>query len=126
MNGFEDNILRNNAIIGNMFAYCKSLKTTDFVIPNGVSSLNYLFYSCIKLTTPIEKIIPETGFALTNIMMNLAFSETHSITGDTSKIADLLWNSGKTWKQCNSAFRYSNIAKTAKEVPDTWADYRLK
>jgi hypothetical protein len=53
-----------------MFSYCKSLKTTDFVIPNGVSSLNYLFYSCINLTTPIEEIIPKTGFALTNIVMN--------------------------------------------------------
>jgi hypothetical protein len=109
-----------------MFSYCKSLKTTDFVIPNGVSSLNYLFYSCINLTTPIEEIIPKTGFALTNIVMNLAFSDTHSITGDTSKISNLLWNSGKTFIQCKTAFRYSNIAKTAEEVPDTWADLRLK
>jgi hypothetical protein len=113
--GFEDSPIPCGGIVGNMFAYCKNLIETDFIIPNCTTTLNYLFFYCENLTSDIAKLIPANGFALDNINVNLAFSRTSKLTGNIP--AKLLWDSGKTFDKCATAFRDSVLSEQA---PETW------
>jgi hypothetical protein len=121
--GFVDNLLRSNCHVGNMFAYCYSLTTTDMEIPaipatsesTGNPTIGGIFNNCSKLTAKVEKLLPGGGFAVNNVDMNLAFYNTSALTGTIP--VDRLWNSGKTWNKTSSTFKGSALASQA---PTNW------
>jgi hypothetical protein len=121
--GFVDNLLRSNCHVGNMFAYCYSLTTTDIEIPaipatsesTGNPTIGGIFNNCSKLTAKIEKLLPGGGFAVNNVDMNLAFYNTSALTGTIP--VDRLWNSGKTWNKTSSTFKGSALVSQA---PAAW------
>ena len=112
--GFEDNPLRNDCVVSNIFNGCESLEETDFVIPTCITSIAGILNNCKKLKSKIEKIIPSNGFALDNINTSAAFYNTPNLTGTIP--SDLLWNSGKKFK-VQSTFGNSGVSSQA---PKSW------
>jgi hypothetical protein len=96
--GFEDAPFRSDAIINNLFNQCGALEFTDFVIPTCVTTFSGVLYNCKSLKKDINEIIPSFGFALNNISINNAFNGAVELTcEDPVKLAEKLWNSGKTF-----------------------------
>ena len=112
--GFEDNPLKYNCIVSNIFNSCFSLEETDFVIPNGVSSFAGVFNGCVSLKSKIEDIIPKGGFSLNNINASCAFYNTKNLGGTIP--SNLLWNSGKEFG-VQSVFYNSGVSTQA---PEYW------
>ena len=105
-----------------MFAGCAALKETDFVLPvahiDAENSLMRIFQGRSSLTTPIQSILPSSGFASRVIRVDNLFRNGSSLTGTVP--AAILWeDAGKVWQNASMAFQDASDAIRA-QVPASW------
>ena len=114
--GFEDNPLRTNCIINNIFSGDKSLQTTDFKLtacPND-NTYGNCFNACQKLDKDIKDLIPAQGFNCYNASMAYTFRNTKKLKGTIPN--NLFWDSHK-FALSTSTFQNSALANQA---PESW------
>lgn len=114
--GFEDNPLRTNCIINNIFSGDKFLQTTDFKLtacPND-NTYGNCFNACQNLDMDINDLIPTQGFNCYNARMHYTFRNTKKLKGTIPN--NLFWNSHK-FSSFTQAFSGSALADQA---PKSW------
>jgi hypothetical protein len=120
-NGFKRK-LKSVRTIDHLFYQCAALINTDLVLPvtciDLASGQNCVFMNCSSLTTPIQNLLPSTGFANRILYVQHLFYNCASLTGTVP--AALLWeDTSIVWQGTSQVFTGASEAIRA-QVPTSW------
>jgi len=102
-----------------LFSDCRNMTSCEFVLPacsNDSTCLVSVFNNCNKLSSKIEKLIPDTGFSANKLAADKTFRNCSSLTGKIP--AKLLWQDNNIeWIATSTCFEGCSLAPFA---PVSW------